>query len=390
MEQVKHIGTVMEPARSATCPMGVVGQRDRRAAERTARMQAMAFAHWVAPKDEACAAAADRLGLRPSTLARWDRRWRHGRMPAAPLGRPQRPVSPIEWLDVVQHIEVLGPGVGLSPLRAMFPQVARSHLRDAQVRFRRQWPTDHGVWTEVLTWTTPGAVWAGDFTDPPTPIDGCFKHILATRDLGSYMHLLAHPAANEDAAMAWAAARSLFLTYGAPLVYKLDNGSAFISGDFRALLENFGVTLLLSPARLPRYNGSAEAGNGSLKTRMHYQAVANGRGSEPTSDDVEAARAQLNHTLRPWGPQSPTPMETWLSRKPITPDQRAQFRQCVAQSDLAVRGDLALGDQPLEPKARAVVARAAIRRALVALGYLFVQRKRITPPFNSPLRDKIT
>jgi hypothetical protein len=36
------------------------------------------------------------------------------------------------------------------------------------------------------------------------------------------------------------------------------------------------------------------------------------------------------------------------------------------------------------------VARAAIRRALVELGYLSVQRRCITPPFNSHFRYKIS
>jgi hypothetical protein len=38
---------------------------------------------------------------------------------------------------------------------------------------------------------------------------------------------------------------------------------------------------------------------------------------------------------------------------------------------------------------RAIVARAAARRALEALGYLQVRRRRIAPPFNSPLRARI-
>ena len=270
------------------------------------------------------------------------------------------------------------------------PQVARSQLRDVQMQVRSQWRLDHGVQTEELIWTTPGTVWAGDFTDPLVPIDGCFKHILATRDLASYMHLLAHPTATENARMACAAVESLFLTHGAPLAYKLDNGSAFISEDFRRLLDPYGVILLLSPAQMPRYNGSAEAGNGSLKTRTHYQAVANGRGNNPTSDDVEAAQGQLNSTLRPWGSLRPTPLETWQSRKPITPEQRTQFLQCVAESKQAVQRDLGLGIGPLTHRARAIVDRAAIRRALETLGYLLVQRRRITPPFNSSLRDTIT
>jgi hypothetical protein len=298
-------------------------------------------------------------------------------------------MSPLEHLEVTQHVEALGPATGLSPLRAMFPHVPRSSLRDVQIQFRHRWRQDHGIETEELLWTTPGSVWAGDFTDPPAPIDGCFRHILTTRDLASHMNLLALPATTEDARVACSAARSLFFTHGPPLVYKLDNGSAFVSEDFRALLAQFGVTLLLSPPRLPRYNGSAEAGNGSLKTRTHYQAVAHGHW-QPTSDDVAAAQGQLNGTLRPWGDAGPTPRDAWQARKPITPHQRLQFQQRVLDSRRDIRRELGLDEPDLKPKARSTVERAAIRRALVSLGYLSVQRRRITPPLKSQMRERIS
>jgi len=55
-----------------------------------------------------------------------------------------------------------------------------------------------------------------------------------------------------------------------------------------------------------------------------------------------------------------------------------------------VRTELAYGEDTLLGRAaRAIVARAAARRALESLGYLQVQRRLITPPFNSPLRARI-
>jgi hypothetical protein len=66
-----------------------------------------------------------------------------------------------------------------------------------------------------------------------------------------------------------------------------------------------------------------------------------------------------------------------------------------------VRIDLAYGeDALLGRREQAILARAAARRAchgvaqasraLQALGYLEVRRMRITPPFNSPLRARIS
>jgi hypothetical protein len=42
---------------------------------------------------------------------------------------------------------------------------------------------------------------------------------------------------------------------------------------FQELLDRWQVFALLSPPRLPRYNGSVEAGNGSVKTRVRQEAA---------------------------------------------------------------------------------------------------------------------
>ena len=56
------------------------------------------------------------------------------------------------------------------------------------------------------------------------------------------------------------------------------------------------------------------------------------------------------------------------------------------ESDL---DELGMHERPLHNhNARATVARESIRRALESLGFLLVRRKRISPPFRSPLRDK--
>ena len=123
-----------------------------------------------------------------------------------------------------------------------------------------------------------------------------------------------------------------------------------------------------------------------------YQAAQNGHGSHWTSDDLDAAREQANHTLRLWGSSGPTPLERWQSRPPITIEQRQEFRQAAVDARRAVMAANGLGDKPMEQLSRALrasLAREGIRRALESLGYLVVRRRRISPPINSPLRDKI-
>jgi transposase InsO family protein len=176
-----------------------------------------------------------------------------------------------------------------------------------------------------------------------------------------------------------------------PLVLKTDNGSPFVAWDFRDLLDDWGVVLLLSPPCTPRYDGSVASGIGSLKTGTFYKAVRNGHGSQWTSDDLDAAREQANHALRPWGSSGPTPMACWQSRPAITARERRQFRQAATDARREIMVAEGLEDESLEQltrTARASLARAGIRRALESLGYLVVRRRRISPPFNSPLRDK--
>jgi hypothetical protein len=92
-------------------------------------------------------------------------------------------------------------------------------------------------------------------------------------------------------------------------VLKSDNGSAFIAEAVEVLLQRWNVWQLFSPVRLPSYNGSCEAGIGSMKTRTHYQSALRGCPGEWSCDDVEAARLQANHTARPWGPGESVPEE---------------------------------------------------------------------------------
>jgi hypothetical protein len=145
---------------------------------------------------------------------------------------------------------------------------------------------------------------------------------------------------------------------------------------------------LLSPPLTPRYNGSAEAGIGSLKTRVFYQAAQHGV-YDWTSDDVECARQQASLLTRPWGPCGPTPQDRPQARTPITQAQRDQFRQAFLQARAQILDEKGLPDEPWEAlslTAQAAVARASVRRALESLGDLLVRRRQISPPFNSPLR----
>jgi transposase InsO family protein len=381
-----------DAAEPRNAPLGWSGQWDRREAERRVRAGAVAFSLWLRRHGLPRSQAASRLGLRPATLGTWERAWkRPGRLVSPILGRRRRGLDLFWRLRLREYFLVEGPMVGLDRLKRVFEDVPRSDLRQALAAYRGDWHEENAVVTEELLWLVPGTVWAADFTDTPVPVDGQYQKLLVVRDLASQAVLLALPAAQAEARLASEALEMLFVACGPPLLLKTDNGSPFIAIEFRKLLINKHVASLLSPAATPRYNGAVEAGMGSLKTRIFYHAAACGRPQRWTSDDVEAAREQINQATYPWGVREPTPWQRWQGRPPITEDDRRRLMDAIAE---AIRQRLereGLDETELLPMpTRAALVRAAIRRALIGLGYLEVRRRRITPPFKSPLRHNIT
>jgi transposase InsO family protein len=243
------------------------------------------------------------------------------------------------------------------------------------------------VGSKILRWTRPGAVWAMDFTFAPRPIERRFRRLLLVRDLASGRILLALACPGEGAACAVAALRALFLRWGAPLVLKSDNGSAFTSQEMEDLLREFGVTALLSPARTPRYNGGCEAGIGSLKVRVQHRAAWAGRPGDGTLDDVEWARCETNELGRPRGRWRPTPDEAFAARRPIVESERRNFLEQVDRrlDDEADRGVLR-ADGRLGRARLAVATRAAVARVLVESGLLEIKTRPIPQPISSPIR----
>jgi transposase InsO family protein len=304
-------------------------------------------------------------------LQRWVQAWERRRLQARERGRPAQRSERTLRNRTLALIGLLGPGVGVPTLQALCPGMARRELDDLLRRYRRVFRQRSRLLIRRLHWTRPGAVWALDFAEPPQPVDGHFARLLAVRDLASGAQLLWLPVADESAETAVAALLALFREHAAPLVLKSDNGSAFISTEFAALLAEWGVWPLFSPPRLPRYNGSCEAGIGSMRTRTHHRAAAQGRAGAWTCDDAEAARQEANLTARPTGPNGPTPEEAWRGRRAITAAERAAFAAAVQREQEITRQEQGYAlDAALDQMAQAAVDRVALRRALVGYGLL--------------------
>jgi transposase InsO family protein len=360
-------------------------QRQRRArqAERTARWSAVAFSRWLHRRGAARSATARRLGLSPSALSRWRRRWSEDRMALRPRGRPVEDLDRDTRHGILSVFSLMGPHATLTALRDLFPAIPRGALENLLERCRRVHRRKSRWLVHMLRWTRPGTVWAMDFTELPSRIDGEYPYLLLIRDLASGRQLLALPCHSQSARVAVVALRSLFRLCGRPLVLKMDNGSAFIAAEMKDLLRDHGVFPLYSPPCTPSYNGSVEAGIGSLEVRAFYESARHDRPGEWTCDDVATARLQANVTARPWGLRGPTPDEAWRTRMQVTDIEARQFRLAYDRQHeraVAERDDAATGND--SHWLRASIDRVALSRSLIERGYLLIRSRRITPPIT--------
>jgi transposase InsO family protein len=328
---------------------------------------------------------ADLLHLAPRTLRHWFDAFGNAQPRLHLLGRPTLRSSRSDRTAVLDVLDELGPATSVATLRTCFPSMPRVELEDLLKRYRRVWRKRHQYAPHCLHWQRPGAVWAMDFSEPPRPIDGLYPYLLAVRDLASHQQLLWLPVLDMTADITIEALRSLLVLHSAPLVLKTDNGSAFIADATKNFFCPFGVNLLFSPPHTPRYNGSIEAGIGSLKTRTERFATRAGHPGYWTSDDVAAAQFEANATARPRGETGPTPDELWQTRRPLTAEDRQLFQEAVLRQR-EEQGET----EGLSNKEERRMQRDAIRRALVEHDILLFSRRRLPLPITNQKVANIT
>jgi hypothetical protein len=382
--------TVWEAGRCRKKKRGLGGQLAARALEREIKKRVLAVVRLLGRMGYTNGQAARRLGLNVRTLGTWKRQWREDRMKIHARGRPVEELDTSVKTRIVGMMDYYGPHVGLPTLRSIFPEVARAELEAVMHQYRRVYLRKNSILTGVLRWTRPGAVWAVDFTYAPRPIDGAYKYVLLVRDLASGANLLWLPVASKDGKTARDAVRALFLQHGPPLAVKADNDGPFRGSEFESELGEWDVMLLPSPVEMPWYNGSCEAGVGSAKTHTHHEAARHGRPGEWTCDDVETARLKSNEISRPFGGNGPTAEKVWRTRKPITEDEREEFRAAVAHYVDEIREEKAGSIDRMGWQGRAAIERQGIVRGLVRLGYLEIRRRRISPPIKSKKWERIS
>jgi transposase InsO family protein len=364
------------------------GQQPQRRREQALRSRIVTLSLGLEEMGYPLAERAQRLRLSARTLRQWEYDGRWPRLQPLLLGRPVQRAPVAQRNAVIELLNTFGPATGLPTLRDCFPDLLPAELQDLLRRYRRVWRRRHHQAMRILHWQIPGAVWAIDFTEAPAPIDGLYPYLLAVRDLASGCQLLWQPLREPNAQATLDALSMLFACQGAPLVLKSDNGSTFTAEVTRALLHRAGVVMLFSPPYWPRYNGGAEAGIGSLKTRTAYHAARHDRPVQWTCDDVAAAQAEANATARPQGPTGPSPEQCWASRRPLTATERTLFQEAVNRHRANVRIQQ---PSPFEgvwsDQEERAMDRQAIQRALVEHHYLLFSRRCIPLPFR---RNKVT
>jgi len=370
---------------------GLMRQRRARQAERTARCSAVAFARWMQGRGLTRSATAHRLGLSASALSRWAHRWKEDRMTLRPRGRPAGDLDRETRAGILSVFSLMGPHATLAALRDLFPEVARGALENLLERCRSVYRRRSRWLVHTLRWTRPGTVWAMDFTEPPAPIDGVYPRLLLVRDLASGRQLLGLPCPGESAGLVVAALRFLFRLDGPPLVLKMDNGSAFVSAEVKTLLQEHGVFALFSPPGTPAYNGSVEAGIGSLEVRAFYESARHDRPGEWTSGDVAAACRQANDTAHPWGLGGPTPEQAWRDRTRINEIEAQLFRSTYDRQQERACAERGIStSQSASHWLRASIDRVALSRALIERGYLLIRSRRVTPPITLRYAGRIS
>lgn len=197
-----------------------------------------------------------------------------------------------------------------------------------------------------LRWLVSGAVWAIDGTWLDWRVGRRGRRALVVVELHSSKLLTLKSVRSECIQEVLACLQDLVQQHGAPLVLKLDNGSAFISAALAQWCAMRGITLLHSPVRRPSYNGTCEVSGRWAKHRAYLAARVRGakRLEQQDLDHAITFRGVMNR---------------------ISDSVRARFQMCVAEQLAMVMAERGLASRDgAGDHVRRSLARVAVRRAL--------------------------
>lgn len=326
-------------------------------------------------------AVARAYGVDERTVRRWEQRVREGKPVFESPGRPPEEVPRERRQQLLKAMVRLGPCAGVPTLRGMFPDVPYRFIAKMKHRFACVLVRRRGWYRRKLRWLRAGAVWAMDFSEPKAGLWQGKDKLFLVRDLGSGAQLAAVACRGEKARTACAVLLGLFILFGAPLVLKQDNGSAFMAKRTQVLLSEHDVIPLASPPYTPQYNGACERSGGTFKQRVEHIALIEGHAGRWTVRDIDDALFVANTTARPWGANGPTPAEALEARVPLTREERSAFKETRARA-IERAHETFKEENGIMPTCsqRASIARKATQLALCEHGYLEIRRGRLSTP----------
>lgn len=307
---------------------------------------------------------ADELALAESTV----RRWAALPVECPKLGRPTKSASARQMTAVRSHILAIAAQASVRDLRQRFPSTPRRWLENELRRVRADLRCARREDQAVLHWHAPGTVWAADFT----MLGGVRgDSALLIRDLASGKVLHAGVSDSQQAEVVVMAMSRLIRQHGAPLVIKVDNGSAFVADQTVDLLGRYPIAVLYSPPATPAYNGACERSVGLVKAAAaDLEVVWPGQSLD---DRLQAGAALL---ARRQGRRRASPEELWARRELITDPLRDDFLMCWCQHELMERESQGIAsDAELQHAQQASIGRKAIPNALCELHLLTIHRR---------------
>lgn len=251
------------------------------------------------------------------------------------------------------------PNWRLRQLRLVIPGLPRNSAaaylkRLCRVESRQQ----RRMWDRV-TWRVPGAAWAIDGTWLTRPSPPLGRRALVVVELHSRKTLCLRSVTGERAEEVERVLADLFARHGVPMVLKLDNGPGFVAQRLRAFCREHGVTLLHSPVRQPRWNGSCEASVRWAKDRAEAAWRRRGGQGDHVPADLDAATTFV-------GPMPP-----------VDDALRERFRDTVAEqlAIAAAERGLVIARVAVDHVRRSI-GRVAVRRALILCHILSIEGRR--------------
>jgi transposase InsO family protein len=220
---------------------------------------------------------------------------------------------------------------------------------------------------QIVQWLVRGAVWAVDGTWLAQPVAGAGRRALVVVELHSRKTLAVASVPGERAVAAEHVLEALFTEHGAPLVLKLDNGSAFTARRFADFCERNGVALMHSPVRRPSWNGTCEVSGRWAKRRAEAAARQRGAPGVLTHADLDAAISFIGTMPR------------------IVDALRRRFQDVLAQMRADVARERGLVLAPCLPDSvNRSLGRVAARRALQLCHILSIHGREFRQCFPVP------